>query len=1217
MATGISTAIIYIRMVDTLSGPLGGLAGKIANIGATISQVGLAMTATLTLPIIAALGASGKLAVDFDKAMKSIQTISKQTDSEIKNISQDILKMSTDIKQTVDSPTELAQALYEINSAAFYGTDALKILTVVSQAATGGLAKTKDVAVAVSKTLHAYGANASEATHFTDVMLRSVDVGIYHFADLAQSMGQFITTAGMAKIPIEEVFTAVATLTDKGLDLAEASTGINRFMLEFIKPSPKAAEAARQLGIDFSGETLSALGLTGALKLVYERTGMVAAITAMDKDGRLAAIDAQITQTKTAINFAASQGRGTAALKNQLAELKLQRSEITKAKFDMLDYDAAINAMAKSTGRSTSVIAALFPDVRAMRTAFGLLSDGLALYDENLIAISNSAGTVAFEYGKMTQSFDAQIKSFKNIASVAGITLGNELLPMLLTVAQQGLVPLIQKFIDLDAPIKRSIVSFAILAAAAGPALLLLGGLISALGGIVGAVVGVLGFIFSPLGIITILIVILGKAWLDNWNGMRDSLNEAYASMEPTLAKIINWLGVAIPKAANMGQVGIRQIGEQLALIGKTPFEKKQLELKQTNELLNNPNLILFKDSKSIAGLQKQAQDAFAYINDVKAAMRAYLQLQDEMSHGNATAMGAADLEVRRKWLIEQLGTIDPSILLHQVTDLGDKVASAAIPVGEAAKDVGKWLVEQLGIGIGEIGPSVLAAAQNLMNQLMATMGQKVTVGQMQIAPGIFVPSSTTTPTGLAATIATMPAVTLPDSQAWLDFANQGNDATDNIVQNFDKGLSSAATKFSSLLSEGISASKGLGDLLKLPGGGGIEAGANGPFEDIYRLQDVAMATIRGVGSETDKWMKKFGKTPEQAQAIIKKFQMGLFDEEVMQYIDTTKLINLGQMQMAAEASQKALVAKLTGSGLSQDVAAALIGFGKDTVPTIPLTQVQSAITTQAQTLTPNVGTATALFGFDNTTMTMTANNAIRAFLAAFDASLISWDGAIQDSGKQYWAIFAKGLETAAGTTKTPSLALPISPVATISPTPLLTPPAPTIQLPTSTTVIPLGTEITKQVPITITPELSLPAIQASLSAQAKTLLPDTNLAMLLMGFGKDQSGAMLIPQLPLTQIQNALAVQAQTLTPNTAITNMLFGFDTKAMALTTDSATRNLLTAFDNSLIAYDGAIRDSGKRYWNVFQTGLVEAATAPGGGLYGAVYGMMTNIIATELK
>jgi hypothetical protein len=109
----------------------------------------------------------------------------------------------------------------------------------------------------------------------------------------------------------------------------------------------------------------------------------------------------------------------------------------------------------------------------------------------------------------------------------------------------------------------------------------------------------------------------------------------------------------------------------------------------------------------------------------------------------------------------------------------------------------------------------------------------------------------------------------------------------------------------------------------------------------------------------------------------------------------------------------------------------------------------------------------------------------------------------------------------------------------------------------------------------------------------------------------------MTVPTIPLAQVQSVLTTQAQALPPNTALATQMFGFDTATMTMTTNNATSKLLTAFDASLIAYDAAIRDSGKRYWGTFEKGLVDAASAPGGGLYTAVFNMVTNIIATELK
>ena len=210
---------------------------KLQGVQSQLSSMGLMLSATLSVAIGGAAIAVTKVFADFDKSLRNIQSIGQQTDSEMSNLSSTFLGLSKDINKTLSSPKELAEAFYEIQSAGFYGADAMKILEASTKTASAGLADQKETAKALAMALHAYGVGTDEATHYTDVMMRAVDIGIFRFEDLTQQMGDFIAAAGMIGIPIEEVMAALTAMTKKGIPIAEAATSLNRIYDELFKTS--------------------------------------------------------------------------------------------------------------------------------------------------------------------------------------------------------------------------------------------------------------------------------------------------------------------------------------------------------------------------------------------------------------------------------------------------------------------------------------------------------------------------------------------------------------------------------------------------------------------------------------------------------------------------------------------------------------------------------------------------------------------------------------------------------------------------------------------------------------------------------------------------------------------------------------------------------------------------------------------------------------------
>ena len=68
--------------------------------------------------------------------MRNIQSISKQTDAEIAQLSDTFVEMSTDMSKTTDTAKNLAAGFYQVQSSGFAGADAMIVLEKVSATAT-------------------------------------------------------------------------------------------------------------------------------------------------------------------------------------------------------------------------------------------------------------------------------------------------------------------------------------------------------------------------------------------------------------------------------------------------------------------------------------------------------------------------------------------------------------------------------------------------------------------------------------------------------------------------------------------------------------------------------------------------------------------------------------------------------------------------------------------------------------------------------------------------------------------------------------------------------------------------------------------------------------------------------------------------------------------------------------------------------------------------
>ena len=211
-----------------------------------------------------------KASVDFEAAMRNVNSIAQQTEGQFARTSASVLAMSRDLPQTA---VDLARGMYDIESSGFHGAEALSVLRASAEAAAAGLTETRTAARSITAVMNAYGPAVGNASYVSDVLFQTVNVGVVTFEELASNMGQFIGLAAQAGVSIEEVGAAFATMTRAGLPAAQASTSLARTISSFVKPSEAMTAAVNQLGYESAYAMLQQKGLHGAVTELHAAAG--------------------------------------------------------------------------------------------------------------------------------------------------------------------------------------------------------------------------------------------------------------------------------------------------------------------------------------------------------------------------------------------------------------------------------------------------------------------------------------------------------------------------------------------------------------------------------------------------------------------------------------------------------------------------------------------------------------------------------------------------------------------------------------------------------------------------------------------------------------------------------------------------------------------------------------------------------------------------------
>jgi len=378
---------------------------------------GAAMKASAVLAgfgaaVAGGMGMAVKASAEFEAEMRNVNSILKESEPAFRALSESVLALSGKVGQ---APEVLARGLYDIASSGFNGAEGLKVLEASAIAATAGITDTATASRAITAVLNAYGLSADDAGRVSDVLFKTVERGVLTFGELAQNIGDVISTAAQAKVPIEDVGAAIATMTRAGVVPAEAVTSLNQVLLSFISPSEQAKAAATKLGIQLTATNLAAKGLGGVVQ------EMAAAL-------KLGADDLDAMQKAGA-------------------------------------SDAEVMALvAQRSGMATESMAQLFPNVRALRGALAIASQGGKEFSEDVQAMAQATGASAAAFAEQSKSFQVQwAKTWAGMRAFA-VQVGSAFLPVLKALAQV-LKTVVQMAEAIPAPLRTILAVVALLAA--------------------------------------------------------------------------------------------------------------------------------------------------------------------------------------------------------------------------------------------------------------------------------------------------------------------------------------------------------------------------------------------------------------------------------------------------------------------------------------------------------------------------------------------------------------------------------------------------------------------------------------------------------------------------------------------------------------------------------------------------------------------------------
>lgn len=259
MATDVGSAVGYLDL--DISGFLSGLQSAQSqantaskNIATTIGNglqgagkgmisAGSTLTKMVTAPLVTASTAAFAFSTKFESAMAKVETIADKTQKPIGDIKTEIIDLSN---KTGAAATDIAEATYQAISAGVDTSSAVSFVAQSSKLATAGFTDTTTAVDALTTILNAYGLEASDAEHVSDVLISTQNKGKTTVNELASSMGKIIPTANAMGVSLEDLGVGYSYLTAGGIATADATTYMNGMFNELGKSGTTVSDILKE-----------------------------------------------------------------------------------------------------------------------------------------------------------------------------------------------------------------------------------------------------------------------------------------------------------------------------------------------------------------------------------------------------------------------------------------------------------------------------------------------------------------------------------------------------------------------------------------------------------------------------------------------------------------------------------------------------------------------------------------------------------------------------------------------------------------------------------------------------------------------------------------------------------------------------------------------------------------------------------------------------------
>ena len=628
------------QQLKALTQKVGEFGSKLQEAGDKISKVGSTLTQKVTTPIVAGMGAAIKVTADFDAQMSKVQAISGATATDMERLSEKARKMG---ETTKFSATESGEAM-EYMAMAGWKTeqmvDGLDGIMYLAAAANEELGTTSDI---VTDGLTAFHMEAEESSHFANVLAAASANANTNVSLMGETFKYVAPVAGAVGYTIEDMALATGLMANAGIKGSMAGTSLRNVIQRMAKPTKESAAAMDRLGLSMSDET------TGRMYTFREIMDQIR-VSFKEINMSTEDYDQQLTVLQNALDA------GTITQKQYNTELE----ELNKQAFGAEGAEKARAAAMLGGARAMSGLMAIAEaseeDYEKLAAAIDGSSESMAMLADGSIVPLNEAlasgQEIIGEYGGAAEAMAMQMQNnltgdvtiLKSALQELAISLGELLMPLL-----RDLVAQIQEVVNylnsLDDETKKQIIQAALIVAAIGPVLMILGKLVSVIGFVMShlsAIQAVIAAITGPIGIaiaaIAAFIAIFVYLYntneefrdkcLEVWAKVQEGISSFVEIAKAFLTEFIEWVQPIFMVLVEAASEAMDIIGEIFTEVGAW-IEENRAEIEAAVAVIRTIVMFLVNVIKAyvITNIGIIKEQITAFLNIISSLFKAFVAL--------------------------------------------------------------------------------------------------------------------------------------------------------------------------------------------------------------------------------------------------------------------------------------------------------------------------------------------------------------------------------------------------------------------------------------------------------------------------------------------------------------------------------------------------------------------------------------------------------------